>query len=67
MKVAPSGVRLSENDATLSPISAAGWASDGREITYRSVAEMTAAVAFLQNRMADAAFQRTTYTSFARD
>jgi hypothetical protein len=42
-------------------------AADGREITYRSVAEMTAAVAFLQNRMADAGFQRTTFASFARD
>lgn len=42
-------------------------AADGSEITYRSVAEMIAAVAFMQNRMSTPAMQRTTYASFARD
>lgn len=41
--------------------------ADGSEITYRSIAEMQQAVAFLTNRMASAAFQRTTFASFARD
>jgi hypothetical protein len=42
-------------------------APDGSEVTYRSVGELQQALAVLQNRMATTAFNRTTFTSFARD
>lgn len=41
--------------------------ADGREVTYRSVGELSAAIALLTPRVSSVPMMRTTTTSFARD
>lgn len=41
--------------------------ADGREVEYRSVAELRSALAALSPRVSSVPFNRTTLTSFARD
>jgi len=41
--------------------------SDGREVTYRSVSELRAALGVMSTRLSTAPMMRTTKTTFARD